>query len=412
MGRGSALAACLAASSAGAASGQAGPWDAALRLFSPATIAKYNARCLDGSPPGLFFRPATSPSSATKFKLHIQGGGWATTPASAAARAGTVLGSSATWPPWLSAFWPPEGAGFAGLASPNDTTTGDWNFAWLAYCDGSSHTSDADAPVDVNGTAVWLRGRAILDGHLAELDAAAAFLTAATEVVVSGTSAGGLAAYLHTGYIKSRLPANARVVAVPDAGFFRDHAAWGTNGTHAWYDAVAAAMGPGFWNATLRGGAGECLAALAPAGVGARCFFPEYLYPFLTDVDGIFVLQSTFDTANLGICYGLSCNLAAGQCTPAESAAIAAYAADLLSNMTAAQAPFAARDGLFATSCFQHEESCRAADWFGITIDGATPASTFAAWYGGAGRAASVRVDAPWPADRSCQPQGFTHGAC
>lgn len=53
---------------------------------------------------------------------------------------------------------------------------------------------------------------------------------------------------------------------------------------------MAGSIGPGLWNFTLRGGAAACLAAQA-AGAEARCLFPQYLYPFLSDVDGIFVLQ-------------------------------------------------------------------------------------------------------------------------
>ena len=30
-------------------------------------------------------------------------------------------------------------------------------------------------------------------------------------------------------------------------------------------------------------------------------FSRQYLYPFINDVDGVFVLQSKYDTANLGI---------------------------------------------------------------------------------------------------------------
>lgn len=118
---------------------------------------------------------------------------------------------------------------------------------------------------------------------------------------------------------------------------------------------MAGAMGPNLWNSTLRGGAAACLAAQSP-GAAARCLFPQYLYPFLSDVDGIFVLQSKFDTANLGICYQLSCDLANGGCTAEEAAAIATYALDIQNNITAVQATFGDRDGYFITSCWQHEE--------------------------------------------------------
>lgn len=48
----------------------------------------------------------------------------------------------------------------------------------------------------------------------------------ATEVVVGGDSAGGLATWIHTDYFASRLPADARVAGVPDSGFFMEHGAW------------------------------------------------------------------------------------------------------------------------------------------------------------------------------------------
>jgi hypothetical protein len=139
-------------------------------------------------------------------------------------RAKWFLGSSKFFPPLLSTFWHPEYAGFSGLMGLNDTTvsvTGDWNFVWLAYCDGTSQTSDVVEPVVVGNVTIYLRGRALLDAHLAELEAEHGFLSTATEVVVSGTSAGGLSTHLHAPTIAAalRVPA-ARVVAVPDAGFW------------------------------------------------------------------------------------------------------------------------------------------------------------------------------------------------
>ena len=67
-------------------------------------------------------------------------GAWCTYHSGCAQRAKSILGSSKFFPPLLSAFWPPEHAGFSGLMGLNDTTasvTGDWNFVWLAYCDGT-----------------------------------------------------------------------------------------------------------------------------------------------------------------------------------------------------------------------------------------------------------------------------------
>ena len=41
-------------------------------------------------------------------------------------------------------------------------------------------------------------------------------------LVVGGTSAGGLATYLHIDHYRERIPPAVRVVGMPDAGFFLD----------------------------------------------------------------------------------------------------------------------------------------------------------------------------------------------
>lgn len=415
VGRGRSIALALAsAAAASRASGQVASWDAALHLLPPSRVAEYDARCLDGSPPGYYIRrspSAASASASTQWKFHMQGGGWCMSAGDCLARSRSLLGSSRAWAPSLSAFWPPEGAGAYGLMAPNNASNaanpfGDFNFVWVAYCDGSSLTSDADAPVVVNGTQLFMRGRAILDAVLAELEDTAAFLSTATEVIVSGTSAGGLATYLHASYFAARLPAGAKVVAVPDAGFFFDHTAYNKPGVHAWLDSLSGAILPSLWNATLRGPLAACLDA-PPGGVRARCFLPEGSFAWQTVP--FFIVNSLFDPANLGIVYGLSCNLYSS-CTPAELAAVQAYSVDLKTAIVATAVP--SRDSFFLTACYQHEESCRARDWWGITIDQQTMNSTFTDFYYNGVGAAARRIDVPWPGDATCAPQGFTHGAC
>lgn len=64
---------------------------------------------------------------------------------------------------------------------------------------GSSFTSNALDALIVNGTRLYMRGASILEALLGALEESYGMLSVATEVVVSGTSAGGLAALLHTG---------------------------------------------------------------------------------------------------------------------------------------------------------------------------------------------------------------------
>lgn len=125
----------LLASLLSLAFGQAAPWDATLFLHDPATTSKLTAYCLDGSRGGFYYRPASSPSAATKWKFHFMGGGWSNNDAESLARSTSILGSSVGWTPTLSKLWAPEYAGFYGLMSSNDTATnffGEWNFVWLA----------------------------------------------------------------------------------------------------------------------------------------------------------------------------------------------------------------------------------------------------------------------------------------
>lgn len=99
--------------------------------------------------------------------------GWCNDGPGCLSRSKGLLGSSKTWTPKLSDLWG-HGAGFYGLMSAETNQTGqtvgnpfgDWNFVWLAYCDGTSQTSDRTEPLMVSGQPVYMRGRAILDAHL------------------------------------------------------------------------------------------------------------------------------------------------------------------------------------------------------------------------------------------------------
>lgn len=101
------------------------------------------------------------------------------------------------------------------LGNDTSNTFKDWNAVFIMYCDGSSFTSYREAPL--NG--LHYRGRKILDGVISEL-----LLThrmdAASEVILSGTSAGGMATYVHANLFRSVLPVSATMAAVPDAGYW------------------------------------------------------------------------------------------------------------------------------------------------------------------------------------------------
>ena len=91
------------------------------------------AVCLDGTPPGYYFRPSQG-CGATKWVIHLEGGGWCFDESSCYDRSMTDLGSSKNWRPSLSLY---------GFLSDDSTVNPDfyqWNVAYVKYCDGASFT--------------------------------------------------------------------------------------------------------------------------------------------------------------------------------------------------------------------------------------------------------------------------------
>jgi hypothetical protein len=75
--------------------------------------------------------------------------------------------------------------------------------------------------VTFQNQTLHFRGRAILDALLEDLRINQG-LADASEVVVSGSSAGGLTVYLHLDAIAAAFGTNTRVVGMVDAGYFLD----------------------------------------------------------------------------------------------------------------------------------------------------------------------------------------------
>ena len=221
-----------------------------------------------------------------------------------------------------------------------------------------------------------------------------------------------MSTYMQSSFIKSQLTApDARLVAVPDAGFWWDTLAAGSTTKRPWLDSMTTSIVPGLRNATLRGNNAKCLAA-PPDGKLAKCYSQPYAYAYL-DIP-TFVVQSLNDPASYSFCYKPPCGLKGntpGSCTAAQLKELVWYHNALQGNITHAQAAFGSRDGHFMTSCNQHEETCRQFDWWGITIGGQTMNSTFYTWYTeGGGSKGSSAIDVPWPGDDSCV--AANHGAC
>jgi hypothetical protein len=263
--------------------------NAELHVLSKASADKYQAYCLDGTPPGFYYRFGTQPN---KWRIHWRGGGWCFSLSQCAQRAKTDTGTSSLWPQWIN-----ETAN-AALGIMNDNATnpfGDYNMVFVMYCEGSSYTSNRVDPVEFNGTTLYFRGRNILDAVFHELEDMGGLLSRATDVIITGTSAGGLTTYLHASTLRAMLPVSAKVVAMPDAGYFLDFTTYA--GSYAYRENFQNAIGPSVWNAT--GGTNRaCLADKLPADQW-QCFFAQYVFPYNTDVP-FYILQSAYDQWQVG----------------------------------------------------------------------------------------------------------------
>jgi hypothetical protein len=197
-------------------------YDMPLYIISNETVAKVpRAFCLDGTRPGFWWRKAKTPDAINKWRIHIRGGGWCTSLADCAARANTETGSTkpSVTPPFFNGT---RNADWGLMSNSTQNPMGDWNAVYTVYCDGSSATSARDdSPIPVEGGAsIYLRGFDVLQSWLEELELLGGLKTRATDVVLTGTSAGGMATFIHSTFVREQLPATASFVAAPDAGYF------------------------------------------------------------------------------------------------------------------------------------------------------------------------------------------------
>jgi len=188
-----------------------------------------DAKCLDGTPALYYIRPATSRINATKWVFHFQGGGWCSTMDDCKKRSQSRLGSSArkynnndTMD--LNKIDGCQNNRWCGALMVNDERMNpysyDWNAVLLMYCDGASWIGNMKDPVSGLYFRGWQSLQAIMTDLLTKHN-----LNEATEVLIGGDSAGGLATFYHIDYMTERIHSagsKAMVLGMPDSGFWPD----------------------------------------------------------------------------------------------------------------------------------------------------------------------------------------------
>lgn len=78
----------------------------------------------------------------------------------------------------------------------------DWTKAYLKYCDGTGHQGTRSNPLSYKGASLYFRGQNVTKGQLDSLESQINLFSKVEKILVSGGSAGGLATFTWTNYIK------------------------------------------------------------------------------------------------------------------------------------------------------------------------------------------------------------------
>ena len=384
-------------------------------LLDAAAKGPANAVCLDGTPGG-YYLSAGSGDGASKWYIHMEGGGWCRSAHDCLGRSSSDLGSSSGWPANQTAQAMAGQSGAMRRDPISNPQMHDWNHVWIMYCDGNSFTganaSATAVPTDGKGgskTLHW-RGSAILDAVIDDLLGPRG-VGGASDVVVGGGSAGGLAVLLHCDRWTERLLAAAaaaaaasgasgndggggdananamRVRCLADSGFFLDHEGppepprFPDYGYHAGMVWAYAQMN------SSAGVDATCAAHYGPRGEGWKCNFAQYTTAF-SDAP-VFARQSTYDSWQTQHVLGF----------PDNATLINEFGANLtalLHGSLLAQPQHAA----FVDSCSHH-----CGEWDQIRIDGQVVHEAFWGWYNGSSSPKSVWTQGKaFPCDSCCKP--------
>lgn len=131
-------------------------------------------------------------------------------------RSKTFLGSSDL------KFWPPL-LEWGGILStdPNKSRFANWTKMVFIYCDGSFHQGNNKVGIKYKDTELFFRGGPITRSHLKYANLHYDF-SKSEKIILTGSSAGGMATFVWADYVKSLLPRPEVLYVIPESGIFLD----------------------------------------------------------------------------------------------------------------------------------------------------------------------------------------------
>ncbi|KAL5228589.1 hypothetical protein ABZP36_016854 [Zizania latifolia] len=348
------------------------------------------AVCIDGTPPA-YHLDTGSGAGNRSWVINLEGGGWCNDAMACRYRNGSRLGSSDHME---------RRVFFTGIMSAAPADNPDfysWNRVKIRYCDGASFAGDTyneALGLHFRGQRIW---EAIIE-HL--LDAG---MASAEQVLLTGCSAGGLAAILHCDQLRALLPDAATTVkCLSDGGLFLDAVdVAGARSLRSYYDGVVA----------LHGVAPNLPKTCTDHLDATSCFFPQNIIDSIKTP--IFLLNAAYDAWQIEESLAPNAADPSGAWQACKSNHLACNASQLQflqgfrDQMVAAVRDFSesSRNGLFINSCFVHCQSETTATWNNAA--GVSPAlqnkgiaKSVGDWY--FGRAEVKAIDCPYPCDNTC----------
>jgi hypothetical protein len=351
------------------------------------------AKCLDGTP-GVYYLQEGSGDGANKWYIHHEGGGWCESMDDCLSRSQGTLGSSSTYPQTANL-----GDGYFSTDAGVNPMMHNWNHVKMRYCDGASFSGNNDTVAEYKGTQLYFRGKRIREAMAKDLFDSRG-LKDATDLVVSGCSAGGLATFLHTDQWCDALKAvnpSAKCVGLPDSGFFLDY-----QDPEVTCQPESVEQGLGVsntingnyhcglkWTFTVQNATAgvheDCIAQ--HAGEEWKCMFAEHSSEHIHSP--VFAMQSQYDSWQTGHVQGNGGD--------AKTQELGDNVTARIQSMLMKNNP---ESGAFLDSCHHH-----CGNWNAIRIEGDVISTAFQKWYDGIGTPGNKKLwnqNQAYPCDSCC----------
>jgi len=323
------------------------------------------ALCLDGSNFKFLFSHGKG-SGSDKFMFFFQGAGYCGADGqefliSCVSRTQTEYGSSSSWGDNGTTVYTNEALGYFSSNQTHNPKFWSWNKVVVKYCDGANFQGYLEDPVEYNGTKLWFRG---FNNTLSVFEYARMHLGLfdASEVILTGTSSGGVAAMIWIQYLAAYyLPSSVKLVGLPDGGLFID-----------FYNELAGCylfrhnnmVVSNFTNSKTL----ELFKTCKYYNTSEiwKCFIPQYFYKQINSP--LFIVNAIYDCEELATSYGIPCVVyGADTCTKEDRKKLVEFQEKFYQVILKIRKN-KTRWGYWARGCFEHVYYNTWA-WYGETMN-------------------------------------------